>query len=394
MMRLNYFGWILTTLLIFSVCQAINDDNTIMKPEKVYSIIYVQKPNDWYVKQANLWKKEIGKNPQNEEAWFNYYNAVRYMRFTETISTKEKQEKLGNIIEEIGKTIPNTFTYHYLKYKTKMSIKDISDLEKAYEINPDRKETYSEFVCYYELHEQEVKQKEFLEKMYKSHDIAPGLIDYNYNVLMSTDNNAILFTNGDNDTYPVWVLQKILGVRQDVLVLNVSLIMADQKYLKEKLSEKKIKIDFEDLPKYRTKEFASGLGKYISENYPKIPVYFALTVYDSYINTLKDNLYITGLAYKYSERRVDNFALIKKNLENNFRLDYLDYDWYSQDYLATSLMPQLNMNYVVSMVMLAEHYKDSGEDNRSLKWREQALQIAKKAGNEAELEEEFRNKGI
>ena len=75
-------------------------------------------------------------------------------------------------------------------------------------------------------------------------------------------------------------------------------------------------------------------------------------------------------------------------------MNYLAYDWYSEEYLATSLMPQLNMNYVVSMVMLAEHYKDSGETNRSLKWKEQALQIAKKAGNEKELQEELQNKGI
>jgi len=88
------------------------------KPEKVYSIIYIQKPNDWYIKQAELWKKKIDKNPKDNEAWHNYYNAVRYARFTETIDTKEKKEKLNHIIAEMGKAIPGSFEYHYLKHKT------------------------------------------------------------------------------------------------------------------------------------------------------------------------------------------------------------------------------------------------------------------------------------
>jgi hypothetical protein len=44
--------------------------------------------------------------------------------------------------------------------------------------------------------------------------------------------------------------------------------------------------------------------------------------------------------------------------------------------------------------MLAQHYNESGESNRALKWKENALQIAKKAGKEKELQEEFQNKGI
>jgi Protein of unknown function (DUF2723) len=48
-----------------------------------------------------------------------------------------------------------------------------------------------------------------------------------YNTLSSLAPNAILFTFGDNDTYPVWYMQEVEGYRRDVRIINTSLLGID-----------------------------------------------------------------------------------------------------------------------------------------------------------------------
>ena len=51
--------------------------------------------------------------------------------------------------------------------------------------------------------------------------------DVGYNYLLSTPENAIIINYGDNDTFPLWYVQEVEGIRTDVRIMNSSYLSGD-----------------------------------------------------------------------------------------------------------------------------------------------------------------------
>jgi hypothetical protein len=371
-----------TPLIVFLFSVLTLNSSAQEKPETVYSIRVVHHENEWYLNQIRLWKMEVDKNPKNPDAWYNYYKAYRYANFTEAKFPEDKIKKFNEILADMEKQVPQSFEYAFMQHLISecgvdKERPDFTWLEEAYRRDPQRTETYDEFINRYEIHEANPeKLKKYCDLWYHSQEIPSFLLDYNYNVLVSADDNAIIFTNGDNDTYPLWLLQQTKGISKDVTVLNIHLIKGYPAYLIKKLNKKGIVLTRDKLPDEKSSSYLAELCDLLHQLKPDIKLYCALTMNRAYIEPLQDKLFLTGLVNQYSTKGMDNFALLKRNILRRYRLDYLQYDWYHERHISLQVINYLNANYVIPFMKLAEHLYLAGDKTEADCLKQLALTVA------------------
>jgi len=158
------------------------------------------------------------------------------------------------------------------------------------------------------------------------HDRSENKIAYEYawNILAGLDKDAIIFTNGDNDTFPIWYLQMVEKFRPDVSVVNLSLVnlpwyIKQIKHMEHGVDMRRSDAEIDKLQptvfedpktKQRTlvmvKDFA--LHDIITTNQAKAnrPVFFAVTIPQENMERYYNNLRMEGMAYRLVEEKGPN----------------------------------------------------------------------------------------
>lgn len=352
-------------------------------PEPQISFAKESKPHSYYVKQAELWWKEIEKDSTLENSWYNYYRACRNAQGTANWSTDFVKEspylKLGEeIVDLMQENIPGTFTYDFVKGSTGgVSPEGGEYLLKAYKMNPNFEGLLADVITYATSTHNPALRQEANEKWFLSNGIPNELMAFGYNLLNSVEPNSILLTAHDNDTYPAWMLQDAKHVRKDVLVLNIDFFLYGDYRAKvfEELGIKPFELDHIDINEYE-QNWENVVKHFLSNYKGERPLYISKTVSPKWYVGFESQLYPSGLAMKYSKKKIDlrerNISLIeeiylletlKVQLTNNVSQDRID---------------EMNLNYLESFKIAFDAYTKSKNITSAKRIQSLALAVASK----------------
>jgi hypothetical protein len=192
----------------------------VERPEKIVSLREVMYDSATYANLAHLWEKYYNAYP-SEDAYANWVYAARYADFEnyEAMLNKGVEKYPANPVLLYLAGMSKKGSPHNLEARQLM--------ERAVALDPGYIDPWFGLAVEYILEGDRENTDVALRHLLNGGAVQDVIMDLSYNMLASLEPNAILVTNGDNDTYPGWILTRIVRFRPDVNIVNRSLLNVD-----------------------------------------------------------------------------------------------------------------------------------------------------------------------
>jgi tetratricopeptide (TPR) repeat protein len=232
-----------------------------------------------------------------------------------------------------------------------------------------------------------------LARNYFSHDRSNNYICQKYamNMLVGLEPDALIFTNGDNDTFPLWYIQEVEGYRRDVRVVNLSLLNTSWYIIQLKDNEPRLRFKWTDEEIYQLSPVPTKEGwvlvrdiavqHILRHNASTRPIYFAVTIPPETYAPYREFLEMEGLTYRVVPKKGKNMVNVER-LEDNLwnKYDYggiLDENWKRDDTLyRPEYVRRLIQNYSAAFTQLGFQKGREDDFEGAAKNLEVALEIS------------------
>jgi len=218
--------------------------------------------------------------------------------------------------------------------------------------------------------------------------------DYAYNMLQPLEKNSFVFTNGDNDTFPLWCTQAVDGVRPDVRVVNLSLLNTDWYVKQLRDEEPKVPMDVSDqtLAEIGTRGYLfddrgepEAVNTWMVRNIMRAnkgpaekPAYLAVTVPNHM--GLDARMKLEGLVYRVYDDSVSvkiDTAAVRRDLYDIFK--YRGLFTHDGTYLDKPFKDEnayrLTQNYAAGHLQLGFRYRMDGKRKEAVAELERILRM-------------------
>lgn len=294
-------------------------------PERILSKRLQIRSSEEYVALRDAWKSYTVQNPNDPLGWCQLARAARY--------AGEPCEQVLKYAQQAVRADPNFADGHLLVggASTKMYCGSQSEdpaaairaMEMALSLDPTADEPHYNLSILKLLQGDRAGAEKHFAALIDDGHLPEPLADFGYNLLVGLEPNAILLTNGDNDTYPLLALQAARSFRRDVLVVNLSLLnlLEYRKLLREGPNGAPVPLLEGEKEGPTSPAAVKGLVKALTEAGWKRPFYAAVTVDRSRLD-LPSQLTLEGLVYRVGRGAAAEINLDAEKLTGNLRTRY------------------------------------------------------------------------